>query len=65
MIIANIHRNMIKGNYAHLMCYHVHCFVINEQVKSALPSMYAHNVLGYTNGMHPNLSKVTMLLNPF
>lgn len=27
--------------------------------------MYAHNVLGYTNGMHPNLSKVTMHLNPF
>ena len=28
-------------------------------------SMYAHNVLGYINGMHPNLSKVTMHLNPF
>lgn len=25
--------------------------------------MLAHNVLGYTNGMHPNLSKVTMHLN--
>lgn len=28
-------------------------------------SMYAHNVLGYISGMHPNLSKVTMHLNPF
>lgn len=28
-------------------------------------SMYAHNVLSYINGMHPNLSKVTMHLNPF
>lgn len=40
---------------------HCACCVINEQGKK-LP-MYAHSGLGYTNGMHPTLSKVTMHLN--